>query len=412
MADLSELSKQAGSPPAARPSRLPTLTGTRMIAATIVFLLHASIQGFFSSPEFGTKLTSVVYQGAWATLTFFFVLSGFVLTWAARPTDTTRSYLRRRILKLYPNHIMAAAVAVLLMFFVVGRNLGTYGDTPGPVTVVLNFLLIQAWSPDWMVRTALNPPAWSLACELLFYLAFPVLYALIKRIRPERLWAWTTGVATVAVIGVPVIAATLVPHQVISPQVGLSDQQFWFIVQFPPTRALEFMLGMLLARIVLSRRRLPISVGGAMALVVGAYAFAPLFPTVFSNNALMLIPVALLIARMAVADSENKRTWLSSKVMVRLGDISFAFYVWHQVVLMYGHYWLGETTVYSTPVAIAVIVGLFAIALALAYLQFTFVENPIMRKWSGPRRKRPVLEPVAAAPPSEADGPAEIKRAS
>ncbi len=411
MADLSELSKQAGYRPATIPSRLPTLTGMRMIAAMLVFLLHASLPGFFASQDFTAKYTSVVFQGAWAAVSFFFVLSGFVLTWAARPTDTTRSYYRRRVLKIYPNHIITAGVAALLMFFVVGLNLGTGGDTPGPATVVLNFLLVQSWSPDWMVRTAINPPAWSLSCELLFYALFPLFFVLIKRIRPERLWAWTTGVAAVAVVGVPIVAATLVPHQSPVPGIGLSLEQFWFIIQFPPTRALEFVLGMLLARIVLTGRRLPVSVGGAMALIVGAYLTVPLFPAVISMNALMLIPIGLLVARLAVTDTEKRRTWLSSKVMVRLGEISFAFYLWHMVVLTYGDYFLGDTA-YSTPVAFTVVILLFAVSMALSYLTFTFVEDPIMRKWSRPRSKRPVLEPVAAAPPTEPDGPAEIKRAS
>jgi len=108
---------------------------------------------------------------------------------------------------------------------------------------------------------------------------------------------------------------------------------------------------------------------------------------------------------MAIADTEKQRSWLSSKLMVRLGDLSFAFYLWHQLVLMYGDYWLGDTNVYSTPVGIAIVVGLFAVSLGLAYLLFTFVEAPIMRKWSGPRRTRPVLKTVVVAR-------VEFKRAS
>ncbi len=411
MAELSELSKlpsQAGNGPAVARSRLPTLTGTRMVAALFVFALHSTLPGFFADQSFMGKYLKVVNQGGWASLSFFFILSGFVLTWAVRPKDTTRSYLRRRVFKIYPNHIITAAVATLLMFLVVGRNLGTYGDVPSTWTVVENFLLIQSWDPDWMVRTALNPPAWSLSCEVFFYAMFPLLYLGIKRIRPERLWAWTAGVAAVAVVAVPIIAATWIPHDVIAPEVGLSDQQFWFIVQFPSTRALEFVLGMFLARIVITGRRLPISVGGALALLIAAYALAPLFPAVVSNNAFLLIPVALLITRMAVMDTEKKHTWLASKVMVRLGDASYAFYLWHMIVLMYAAYWLGGKS-YSTPVALAVIAGLFAIALTLALLTFTFIENPIMRKWSQARRKPAVLEPVAGTP---AGGPEELKRAS
>jgi peptidoglycan/LPS O-acetylase OafA/YrhL len=370
------------------------LTGSRIVAALFVFLFHANLQGFFASQDFSAKYASTVYQGGWASLTFFFILSGFVLTWAVRPSDTTRSYYRRRILKVYPNHLITAAVGLLLVFFVTARTPVGDGSTPGFGTVVMNLLLVQSWSPDWLVRTSINPPAWSLSCELLFYAAFPLLYALVRRIRPERLWAWAGGVAAVAVIGVPLAAATLVPHDALIPGIGLSMEQFWLVVHFPPTRGIEFVLGMLLARIVLSGRAPRISIGAAVAWAVAAYALAPLFPPVFSTNAVMLVPIALLITRMAVADTEKRKSWLSSRVMVKLGDLSFAFYLWHQLVLMYGDYWLGDANVYSTPVGIAVIVLLFSVSLGLAYLLFTFVEYPIMRKWSSPRRREPVLAPV------------------
>lgn len=410
MADLSELSNEGEYRPGGLPSRLPTLTGMRMVAAATVFLLHMTIWAFFP-PDFNGTVASIVAQPAWAAVSFFFVLSGFVLTWSARPSDNTRSFYRRRALKIYPNHIIIAAVVTLLMFLWVGRDLGTFGDKPSAGTVVLNFLLLQGWSPDWMVRTALNPPAWSLSCELLFYLLFPVLFLLVRKIRPERLWGWAIGVAAVGVVAVPAIAATVIPHAVIEPSVGLSDPQFWFLVQFPPTRALEFLFGMLLARIVMTGRALPVgTVGGALAWTVGAYALTPFFPAYISVNALMFVPIGLLVARMAVADTNKERSWLSSGLMVRLGEISFAFYLWHQVVLMHGRFILGDST-FGIAAGLAVVLGLFAVALGLSYLIFTFVENPIMRRFSVPRRAAPVLEPVASAPPGE-NVPTPIRRAS
>lgn len=404
------LSNRGGKRPDALPSRLPTLTGIRVIPAILVFLFHANLQGFFASDSLNAKFTTVIFQGGWASLTFFFVLSGFVLTWALRPTDTAPSFYRRRILKIYPNAVITGVVGILLVFFVTSQTVVYGGQRPGVGTVIAHLFLVQSWSPDWLVRTAINPPAWSLSCEVLFYALFPLLFALVKRIRPERLWAWFIAVAAVPVAVIPTVAATLVPHDALIPGFGISLEQFWFIAQFPPSRAFEFVLGMLLARIVISGRRIPVSIGGAVAVVVAGYAAAPFFPGVLSNNAVLLVPVALLVARLAVTDSERKRTWFSSKLMVRLGDITFAFYLWHQLVLMYGDYWLGDN-VYSTPVGIAVMVLMLAVSLALAYVLFTFVETPVMRRWSGSRRKRPVLEPVATEPP-DADEPTEIRRAS
>ncbi|WP_153006429.1 acyltransferase [Leucobacter sp. G161] len=44
---------------------------------------------------------------------FFFVLSGFVLTYSARPATTTRNFYWRRFGRIYPAHIVALLLAVL-----------------------------------------------------------------------------------------------------------------------------------------------------------------------------------------------------------------------------------------------------------------------------------------------------------
>ncbi|TDV41056.1 acyltransferase family protein [Actinophytocola oryzae] len=410
---MAELSTKVGEPQEKLPSRLPTLTGSRVIPALFVFLFHANGEAFFASQDFTAKYTSVVYQGGWAALTFFFVLSGFVLTWGVRPADGATGFWRRRICKIYPNHLFTGVAGVLLVLLLTANTSVFGGQEPTGGTIIRHLLLIQSWSPDWMVRTAINPPAWSLSCEVLFYLLFPLFYAGIRRIRPERLWAWFAGVASLACVVVPVVAATVIPHKDPIPGMGFSLEQFWFMVQFPPTRGIEFVLGMLLARIVITRRRLPISIGGAVALLVGAYAAAPLFPVVVSNNAILLIPMCLLIARMAVHDWEGRTTWFSGKLMVRLGEITFAFYLWHQIVLMYGDYLLGNKS-YSTPVGILVVLLLFGVSLALGTLLYTYWEMPIMRKFGTPRRwrKQQALEPVVTVPPAGKDGPTELKRAS
>jgi peptidoglycan/LPS O-acetylase OafA/YrhL len=360
------------------PSRLPTLTGMRFIAAAMVFFFHVDPEHLFSDPGVQSTYSSIVYHGGWAGVGFFFVLSGFVLTWVARPTDRTGSFYRRRLLKIFPNHIVTYVAAVILIVFVSGLSIN--GGT-----ALANFFLIHAWFPDLAVRISVNDVTWSLSCELLYYLAFPLLYLLVKRIRPERLWMWATGVAAVAVVGVPLIA-TLLPKTPFIPPLGLSYSQFWFILQFPPVRALEFLFGMILARYVMSGRRLPLGFGGSVALAVAAYALAPLFPPVFNVVAVLFIPMGLVVAAGAVADVEGKRTFLSSRTMVWLGEISFAFYLWHRLVLMYGHKAFGGGT-WSLPVVIALMALFFGVAVLLAALTFTFVERPIMQHFG--RRRVP-----------------------
>jgi peptidoglycan/LPS O-acetylase OafA/YrhL len=90
-------------------SRLPSLTGMRFIAAVGVFLFHGILYGgFFSSTHAVGVLGSVVNVAGWAGVVFFFILSGFVLTWSLRPKDTVPSFWRRRLLKVFPNHLVTS----------------------------------------------------------------------------------------------------------------------------------------------------------------------------------------------------------------------------------------------------------------------------------------------------------------
>lgn len=373
------LSKQTQSSPTALPSRLPTLTGMRFIAAAMVFFFHVMPENMFSSPEAGSTYGAIFYHGGWAGVGFFFVLSGFVLTWVAKPSDRTTSFWRRRLLKIYPNHFVTFIAAFLLLTFV--SDISVKGST-----AAANFFLVHSWFPQLDVRISLNDVTWSLSCELLYYLAFPLLFVLVKRIRPDRLWMWATGVAVTAVLVIPLVA-TLLPMEPFIPPLGLSESQFWFILQFPPVRMLEFLFGMILARFVMTGRTLPLGFGGAVALAVAAYALAPLFPPVFNVVAVMFVPMGLVVAAGAVADVEGRRTLLSSRTLVWLGEVSFAFYLWHRLVLIYGHQALGAGEQWSTPVVIAILVLLFGVSLALAALTYTFVERPIMRRFARPRQK-------------------------
>lgn len=365
--------------------RLPALTGMRFLAAAAVFFFHAMYQGFFASPEVQEGYATVLGRAGHLGVGFFFVLSGFVLTWAARDEDTIGRFWRRRLFKIYPNHVLTFAVAFILLTWVseavVERD-----------TAILNFFLLQAWFPQLEVNNSVNPISWSLSCEVLFYLCFPLLYALIRRIRPQRLWVWAAVVA--AIVAVVPLLSLLLPHQPQLPWAPVSENRFWFIYLFPPVRMLDFVFGMLLARLVITGRRLPLGLGGAVALTTAAYALAPFVPGEYALVAVMLVPVGLVIAAGAAADAAGAPSWLASPAMVWLGNVSFAFYLWHFLVLTYGAMWLGAG--WGTPAAVAVLVALFGVTLLLSWATYALFEYPIMRRFAGSSRRAapvPVPEP-------------------
>ena len=58
------------------PSRLPTLTGMRFVAAAMVFLFHVFWSNVFASPGAQHDFFSLFFQGGWTGVGFFFLLSG------------------------------------------------------------------------------------------------------------------------------------------------------------------------------------------------------------------------------------------------------------------------------------------------------------------------------------------------
>lgn len=380
MPQQNELSKQTD----ITRSRLPSLTGLRFIAAFMVFAFHSTLYGgLFTSAGTTKTISAVTSGGGWTGVSFFFVLSGFVLTWSVRSNDTIMRFYRRRLFKIFPNHLITAITAFLLLIWVTGAVANH--------TWAFNLLLIQAWFPNLNVLYNGAIVSWSLSCELLFYLTFPLWLYLIKRIRPERLWAWA-GAIVVAIFLVPTLAnalpkaAALAANQTM-PVTDLTLWQQWFVSAFPPVRMLEFIFGIILARIVITGRKVPISFGGAVAFAVGAYFITALFPGPYRVAATMIVPLGLVIAAGAKADANNQGGWLSSRFMVWLGDISFAFYMVHWLVIDYVHRLLGATTSWSTPVGLAVEALLFACAFVAANLLYVCVERPIMRRFANPRRR-------------------------
>lgn len=368
------------------PSRLDTLTGLRFVAALLVFLYHSFVEVRFVSGGTGEWLGTAMDRGGSYGVGFFFVLSGFVLTWSFRPDTSRGLFLRRRLAKVFPNHLVTLAVAVLLTVST-GTALGVTDWLP-------NLLLLQSWWPDPLIASSGNPVSWSLSCELLFYLAFPFLLAAIERIPRRLLWP-----ATLAVVGL-CAGAALVGRYVISNEPALpypgfesmSYHQVWFVYFFPPVRMLDFVLGILVARLVLTGQWVRIGMLPALALAVAGYVVSTYSSYLFGVGGIASVWLVPLIAAAATADARGTASPLRGPVWVRLGELSFAFYMVHYLVLTQLRKALGPEWTSSLGVELLVVVLGIVLSLALAWLLHALVERPVTA-WAGRRRTAPAGAP-------------------
>ncbi|WP_329396337.1 acyltransferase [Streptomyces melanogenes] len=368
-------------------SRLPSLTGLRFPAAFLVFVSHIGLPvpqvRLFEDDELVAHLNKATEKAGYLGVAFFFVLSGFVLTWSARPTDTARAFWRRRFTKIYPNYVITWGLALLL-----------FASAYTPTRVALaNLFMVHVWIPDFQYLLSVDASNWSLGCEFFFYASFPLLHRLFLRIDPARLRYWIGGVMA-AIILTPLFTYSVLPDAgavelATSGSADASVKQYWFAYFLPPVRILDFALGMLVAHAVLNGRWRNIGIAWSSVLLAGSYWLAQESDMLYAQRATSIVPIALLIAAAATADVKGEFTLFRNRAMVWLGEISFAFYLLHFIVLAYGRKALGHD-LYSTPVASVLVVLLLAVSILTSWALYALVERPITRRWGSSRRGKGV----------------------
>ncbi|MDX2565318.1 acyltransferase [Streptomyces sp. TX20-6-3] len=328
------------------------MTGMRWAAAFVVFVYHVRNFGYFG----GDSAVIVDWAfGAGATgVSFFFILSGFVLAWSSRPGDSARAFWRRRLARIYPVHLTTAAMALALAFTLVPDL-----RPSGLAQAGANLLLVSSWNPNWW--QALNPVSWSLTCEAFFYATFPALYAGLRRLSTRALTTLAMS-CTAAVILLPCINSFLA--------LG------WTLHSFPLARFPEFLLGAAIGRLVkIGAWRGPGS-EAAMGLTLIGYFLAHQLPGGGSYAAYTVIGLACLIPAAALNDLHGARSLWRRRWLVRLGEWSFAFYMIHILVMRAAEHLLGKHPELQTGPALALATAVFAVSLALSWGLYRWVEQP------------------------------------
>jgi len=320
----------------ATPKRLQSLTGLRFVAASLIVLEHSA--GRFGLPaDLGHPF---LFDQA---VSFFFILSGFILTYVYPSLDGigTRRFLLARVARLWPAHL--AAFALLFLVLPAAATGRQDGHTLG--IAVLNLLLIHGWIPLKQVFYSFNVVSWSISTELGFSLFFPLLIH-----HWQRTWWWKLTLTLGLVIGL----VTLINITHLPANSGMGTTGLLYIN--PLGRLFEFTLGMTTA--LLWRRLVPqiqVSLAGGTLLeglaifsvaacmycsstwahalatqawigTAGVFWLAQIGFTCLSFAALVLV---------MACDTGLVSRFLGLPLPVLLGEISFSVYLIHDILISY-----------------------------------------------------------------------------
>ena len=379
--------------------RLPALTSVRFFAALWVALFHMqSMKAFYFGAAAVRQFASIGYCG----VSFFFVLSGFILvyTYSGRATSL-RAFWQARFARIYPALAFCLLITAPGFFFccVMMRAHDPRVFVPEWAWIAphmwlsagLSVTLLESWLPQ--TALAWNMPNWSLSVEAFFYLLFPFLLPRMTRLSRRQLLA-------IAPLGLLFALACTLAYMHFHPDsAGAVDTKTvgpWInAVKFHPLMRLpEFLMGMAAGLLFLRGDRnrkmaWPLVLIGlaAIALVI---VLSPWIPYLVIHTALLAPAFVVLVYGIALRPAGVEV--LEHKVMVALGEASYPFYLLHSTVISSVFMdWRTGTTRHQT------LLGFLAwllIAVAIALLVDRFIERPL-RRLLRPRRKMIEASPLA-----------------
>lgn len=352
----------------------------RYIGAIIVVFFHYGRKTEIFEWGFG------FWSSAPSMLSYFFLLSGFVLTlvYLRGKQFDIKNYFVNRVGRIVPIYL----VAMLLCLFLI-VNFQVIDDIYG---YVLSLFFLQSWFPPYAVQ--INPPAWSLSVEIFFYLLFPVVLIYLRKVQPKvihlalftaAMWVFTQLVHINLLNSEAYTGAGTILHQL--------------ILFFPLSHMSGFLLGMTLAYGLLHYAK-PMVRGGAatvmtiltMLLVIVAlicfretYEVAGIKLPVASS---FFVPLFLVFIWMISRCDSVINRFMSNRLFVALGDASYAVYILQApaVVLYQGYVSprLGLPVTLDFLVFIALLTG-------LGLLSFYCFETPVNR-WIRKRYQRRLVK--------------------
>lgn len=354
--------------------RLPSLTSLRWFAALWVFVAHAP--HVLVVDQEGAAADVINRIGA-PGVSFFFVLSGFVLLWSHRQGDRPLRFYRRRVARIVPAYWAATLISAAVLALLYSVGLRSVAESLIPLS------LVQAWVPHEDVYYSGVAVGWSLSVEAFFYAVFPLLVVVVAPLgRRHALVAATVVTAMTVALPAAVLASG-----------ARGDRAYWLVGVAPPVRLGEFVLGMLLAVLLSAGVRVPVGPALAAVVAVVASGLAGAAPDYLHIVAVTIVPVALLIAACAQADLDGRPlALLRSPWLLRLGQWSYAFYLLHIVALLVAERLLAGRDVALAP-RLVILGAALAASIAASAALFRFVEYPLERRFRG--------APGSATPESE-----------
>jgi len=366
------------------------LDGLRAVAALAVFGVHF---GQFTGVNLVAgpfELRSLLENGELG-VALFFVLSGFLLStpfWHAvrdgKPLPSFRAYALRRAARILPLYYLVLGVLIVLY--------GTWRYPGGWWDIALHAVFLFDFT-EFSVQS-INPPFWTLAVEMQFYLLLPILFVCLRRSGLRPSWA---AIAWLALGCVAIYAIDYGSFQWFSRAVAwpFDPRLVWIrpggaaLTYSLPGHLPHFLIGVGAAAIAVMRpdreRSRPLLfeagfwIAAAVVLVLAAAGSVNVLGVPHGRYGLPGVPLLIGLLVYAAPRATFARRVLEAFPLRPLGTISYGIYVFHYPCQFITAWQLHVHGIDAGSAWATFGAGSLAATIVLASLSYLLFERPIMR---------------------------------
>ena len=289
---------------------IKSLQSIRFMFALMIFVHH------FFQPQ-------IVQFGVFP-VTFFFILSGFMLTMGyseriLKGEIAYLSFIRKRIIRIFPLNWVTLILALFVPIEWNKTILYYFAHVPSA-------LLLQSWVPLSSIYFQGNGVAWFLSDIFFFYMGFPFVLKILSSKYKHFVMA--------TIIFIYMIVIHVVPDNWNHPLIYIN----------PMFRIVDFCIGIYLCLLWRASSRKnetsfylnSIIELSACLISVFFIIFYPFIATKYSLASLYWIPSAILIFTFVKSETSGGGIFsrgLSCRYLTYLGSLSFSFYMFHLIVI-------------------------------------------------------------------------------
>lgn len=336
------------------------LQSLRGIFAIFIFFHHYNYN----------NLKNLFPAGGDSGVTFFFVLSGFVLCQGYfnklknNQINISNFYLKRFI-RIYPLNL-------LCLIWALGLN--RFRLSPDEYLPWLSdIILLQSWIPNSEFYFSGNAVAWCLSDMMFFYFSFPFLIKMLS----SNGQAFTKVVISICIIWT--ICSPMVPEHLYNAIIYIN----------PITRLIDFSIGICLWHIISTYRinrftkvkLFNIKCSESLYEILTVLFFLiwllvyQYIPECYALSSYWWLPVSLIIICFSISHNGVISKILQLKPLIWFGNISFTFYMIHVLGMYTGNILLRKLSIQDNFESNLILILFFDIT--MSFLIFSLFEKPI-----------------------------------